>query len=646
MRIRPKRFRKGVQPPTDSPDVRPEMVGSWPQRRFRLSIAMVLAVGFSVLTLVSAATVWAIGIGSAGRNTVELLTTLAAVSLENLAERTRQQLAPVESQADFVAELIASRAITTDDQDRLIDTLRGSLAATPQVTGVIFIDAEFNAIQVGQMDGHVSAGTGLTDAPPGVLQEAFDRSFERGQPYWADAVLSPALGQSLITLRYPVSQPDGSPAGLLIIAVSLQNLSDFLANAPTPGNAYILYDRDYVIAHRDMAGVQMGQENRPDEPALPRAEDFDDPVLAGLRGGEDISEDFVNSLQIAGDAPLSIRTNDLPPDDTNYVYLITSLDEFGARPWELVIALPGDVVDEPLERLVKAAGSSAIVIIVSVAVAFSAGKRLAGRIRTMADAARHLQALDFAGVPPLPDSRLRELAQAASAFNTMVTGLRWFETYVPKQLVLRLMREGRYGRMLSEERLVTVLFTDICGFSRLSQDMSAGQTAELLNGHFDLLSRCIEAQGGTVDKYIGDGIMAFWGAPETQENHAERAVRAALAIGRAVSEDNRKRQTDGAPRVRVRLALHTGTVVVGNIGSASRINYTVVGDTVNVASRLDDLGRERTTESTDWIVLASASTWSEVPDGVAQGTAVGAVELRGRSGYVDVIQITDLPEPA
>ena len=623
------------------PNARPDMVGSWPQRRFRLSIAMVLAVGFSVLTLVSAATVSAIGIGSAGRNTVELLTTLAAVSLENLAERTRQQLGPVESQADFVAQLIASRAVTADDQDRLIDTLRGSLAATPQVTGLIFIDPAFNAIQVGQMDGHVSAGAGLADAPESAIREAFIQSFDRGRPYWADAVLSTSLGQSLITLRYPVRHGDGSPAGLLIIAVSLQNLSDFLANAPTPGNAYILYDRDYVIAHREMASVQMGRGESPDEPALPRIEDFDDPVLAGLRGGEDVSADFVNSLQIAGDAPLMIRTNDLPPDETNYVYLISSLHEFGTRPWELVIALPGDMVDEPLERLAAAAGSSAIVIIVSVGVAFFAGKRLSRRIRTMADAARHLQSLDFAGVPPLPDSRLRELAQAASAFNTMVTGLRWFETYVPKQLVLRLMREGRYGRMLSEERLVTVLFTDICGFSRLSQDMSAGQTAELLNGHFDLLSRCIEAEGGTVDKYIGDGIMAFWGAPEIQGNQADRAVRAALAIGRAVTDDNRKRDGDGAPKVRVRLALHTGTVVVGNIGSASRINYTVVGDTVNVASRLDDLGRERTTEQTDWVLLASASTWSGVTEGVARGTPIGAVELRGRSGNVDVIQITD-----
>ena len=234
-------------------------------------------------------------------------------------------------------------------------------------------------------------------------------------------------------------------------------------------------------------------------------------------------------------------------------------------------------------------------------------------------------------------------ADATGAFNAMVAGLRSFETYVPKTLVLRLLRGGG-GTVASEERQVTVMFTDIVGFSALAERASAAETAALLNRHFSAVATCIEAEGGTVDKYIGDGLMAFWGAPEDQPDHAARAVRAARAVARAVRRQADEQRRGGQPPIRVRIGVHSGPAVAGNIGSKSRINYTLVGDTVNMAARIEQLGGGIQGDA-DAIILVSAVTLAATnrDDPAAAGTCVsaGAPTLPGRSGTVELFRLTD-----
>ena len=174
----------------------------------------------------------------------------------------------------------------------------------------------------------------------------------------------------------------------------------------------------------------------------------------------------------------------------------------------------------------------------------------------------------------------------------MLRGLRWFEVYVPRALVERLMGLGTAGTLASVEREVTVMFTDIAGFTAFSEGRPAAEVAQFLNRHFAMVSESIEATGGTVDKFIGDGVMAFWGAPEAQPDHAERAARAALAIAQALRIDNEARRAAGEVPVRLRLGLHTGPVTVGNIGAPGRMNYTIIGDTVNAAQRVEALGKD------------------------------------------------------
>ena len=182
------------------------------------------------------------------------------------------------------------------------------------------------------------------------------------------------------------------------------------------------------------------------------------------------------------------------------------------------------------------------------------------------------------------------------------------------------------------------MFTDIVGFTAMSSAMSGEDTAEFLNDHFEMVGAAVEAEGGTIDKFIGDALMAFWNAPEDQPDHAVRACRAALVIREALETENVRRRKQGLPPVRLRIGIHTGEVVVGNIGAPGRVNYTIVGDAVNVANRIEQLGRERTGSSGTVAILVSADTMKRA-SGSITGSEIGTRTLRGLDSDITIFEL-------
>ena len=183
-----------------------------------------------------------------------------------------------------------------------------------------------------------------------------------------------------------------------------------------------------------------------------------------------------------------------------------------------------------------------------------------------------------------------------------------------------------------ETREVTVLFADIVGFTPICEAMEPGEVAALLAEFFSLATESVFEFGGTVDKFIGDAIMAFFGAPLARADHAERAVRACLAMRRRLSRWNHERQLAGLEPLQVRMALNSGVVVVGEIGSANRVDYTILGNTVNVAARI-----EETVAQPGQIALGSA-TQSAVAH-LFPTEHLGNVQLRGLQGKLSVFRV-------
>ena len=596
--------------------------------RWRPPISAALALGFGGLVATAVAAVLLISLDIARRNTEELLQRTAVLWIDGVVQGLDRHLGPARHQVEFLAERLAEGDVAPDDEARLRDLLLGSLAAAPQIAGVAFIRDDLYAVRVGRVGGGVGAETGSW-----MIEPAFRLALRRGESAegfaWGDILYLEQLRDSHVTLTMPVRR-DGVFHGIVAGAVSISGLSEFLAEprGVTDARAFILRGRDEVLAHPALAGGPRGLSA--DKP-LPGLGEVGDPVLAALWTPEmGHVGDFLAGTGVTGRMVMAAGES--------HIVLYREIENYGSVPWLVGVHVPAMEVNAPIRRLAVASMVGGAILVLAVVLALLLGRGLSRPIGRLAAAAGAVGELDFAAARPLPRSLFRELDAAARAYNTMLAGLRWFETYVPRSLVLLLMRRGEADAPASEERAVTVLFTDIVDFTAIAQRLTAPRLAAFLNRHFALLATCIEAEGGTIDKYIGDSIMAFWGAPATQPDHASLACRAALAIAEAVGADNERRQRKGMRPVRLRIGIHSGPAIAGNIGAPGRINYTLVGDTVNIAQRLEQLGKSVDTGADDVIVLTSGATAVIVADRLPL-TPLGLRELRGQGEATEVFRL-------
>ncbi|MCB1755968.1 MAG: adenylate/guanylate cyclase domain-containing protein, partial [Gammaproteobacteria bacterium] len=206
-----------------------------------------------------------------------------------------------------------------------------------------------------------------------------------------------------------------------------------------------------------------------------------------------------------------------------------------------------------------------------------------------------------------------------------------FSQYVPPELVEEYSRDPGTISLEGEAREVTVLFCDVYGFTSISEKLEPRVLAQWLNRYFSIISQVVVEHGGTLDKYMGDSIMAFWGAPVHNESHAENALAAALDMQRCIKALSETYQAEGLPAISIGIGLSTGVSNVGNLGSQYRMSYTVVGDTVNTAQRL-----ERQTRHYHVPIIVSAST-AEKTEGMLY-RELDIVKVKGREQFTRMFQ--------
>lgn len=203
-----------------------------------------------------------------------------------------------------------------------------------------------------------------------------------------------------------------------------------------------------------------------------------------------------------------------------------------------------------------------------------------------------------------------------------------FGTYVPPELVDEMVKQPENYSMQATSRELTVMFCDMRGFTAMSEQMEPLQLQALLNDVFSQLTHIIRSHRGTIDKYMGDCVMAFWGAPVPTEEHAQLAVQAALDMERAVEQINLLHRERGLPEIGIGIGLNTGTMCVGDMGSDIRRSYTVIGDAVNLGSRLEGLSKHygvRTVVSETTHARVPQFTWQELDRVRVKGKAQAVV---------------------
>ncbi|MDW8327210.1 MAG: adenylate/guanylate cyclase domain-containing protein [Anaerolineales bacterium] len=289
-----------------------------------------------------------------------------------------------------------------------------------------------------------------------------------------------------------------------------------------------------------------------------------------------------------------------------------------------------------LQRWVIVLSAVSLVVIVALVVALAQG--VTRSVKEMEQAMRRVEAgkLDT----QLPVTTTDEFARLFEGFNLMTEGLHERERlrdaigrYLAPELAEEVMKRG--VQLGGQKVNATMLFADIRGFTTLSEKLAPEEVVDLLNRYFATVEPVIQAHGGWINKFGGDSLLAVFGAPVPHPDHARRAVNAALAMRAALRKFNREQAAKGEPEIQIGIGLHTGDVLAGNVGSPARMEYTVIGDVVNVASRIDGLNKDWGTD-----ILVSADTWSAANlNGVVAARAMPPVALKGKTQLTQVYAI-------
>lgn len=215
-----------------------------------------------------------------------------------------------------------------------------------------------------------------------------------------------------------------------------------------------------------------------------------------------------------------------------------------------------------------------------------------------------------------------------------------FGRFVSEEVARRVLSSADGASLGGEERIVTIMLTDLSGYSTLSEKQAPADVVRMLNAYFGIMGEIIDRHQGCLIEFTGDGLLCVFGAPNTLPDHAERAVRCALEMQAALAAANRDWENaaekqwrgQGSATLRMRIGIHTGPVIAGNIGTRTRIKYSVIGDSVNVAARIEQLNKEVGSET-----LITEETLMRIPDSLRQQTvARGEHRIKGRASTVHV----------
>lgn len=600
--------------------------------RNKLFITPTLATVIGCFVLLTAAAILIIQAATSNALLRQLGSELVDLGLDSAETALVEQLHAVTEAGSYTAIAWSQRQAGFEDPEPLLAYLYGALAPLEQVSFMILVDEDGRGVEVerGNDDatfqgGEIDLGR---DAP--VLLPVARKTSQSGRPVWDDPVYVPQRSQTYFILAQPLFR-NGTFQGSLLIGLSLTRMSEITQRISTDEITVFLMKQgtDEIVAHPRLP--EKFDELGPGRELL-HVDQVPDEFLAGLN-----HMPLVKNSGLGLRMDLDLREGHDESGEKRFVIVEQRNVNMEGLPVRIGVHFPAEFLEQAFEQMTTAIAAGVTLLMLSMIGAILLARRIARPVKRASAAANKVAGLELETVSPLPPSVIRELDDLSTGFNSMLGGLKAFNRYVPRTLVQKLLSEGRVEAP-PEEREVAVLFSDIVGFTSISEGMSASETAAFVNHHLSLLGAQITRYGGTIDKYVGDSIMAFWGAPDDLDNPAEAAARAALGMARAIHEDNLKRAASGAPPVRIRIGVHMGPLVVGDIGAPERVNYTVIGDTVNAASRLESLGKEIDADA-EVIVLASNEIAARLGSDI-QRTSIGLHAVKGRTEPIEVVRLS------
>ena len=591
-------------------------------RRARVPFTAVAVLGFGSLVALGVGLTLYLGITTVTENTRRLLSEQSDQLIESVVGDIETHLRPVVSQGRWVADYIERGEVSLDDRESLDHFVNGALAATPQVAGIVIVTPDGMARRWARGESRpvVEDWSGRAEIRGWIEDGRNQRQAAWREPVWAES-----LNQAVVLHDVPLHR-DGMYLGILGQVIPVTELSHRLGTlySDTGMTPFVLYGRNRVLAHPLMIEwTPLGtlDENAP----LPTISDIGDGVLEQI-WSPDLEQPFFLRPLLTAEASAVLLGG------RYYVFLYRHIEGYGPIPWTIGVYLNTELIDSgEIQRIVVMAASGGLLLILCLAATIVTGRFLSRRIIELAAAARIARSERFDEVPTLARSLIREVDEATESFNQMVDGLRERDLirntlgrFVPREVADNLLSDG--GQIEPREVVATVLFCDLESFTQLTESLGPVRTVAVLNAFFSAMVAILERHRGVVTQFQGDAILATFNVPITNPAHANAAVGAALEMLDTVGA-----QVFAGERLRIRIGINTGPLVAGAVGAEGRLSYTVHGDAVNLAARLESLNKEYDTR-----ILLSAATASTV-DGF-ELHAVGEAVVRGQSSRIKLYE--------
>ena len=534
---------------------------------------------------------------------------------EELSDRIDLDLVRAQSGLASVAQALSRQDL---EGDTVLTMALALLEANPGLDHAVIFDSKGGVIDVAREEGAPKGD------PPEALSEdvlgeirsqwAISREKEVALPLmvgeaesWGEEVRVPML--------YPVATREGKVTGYVFSHISLKSIQSHVESVQQniypsfPDALMVVDDKIRVVAHSD--------------PAQSRH-------LVSASGVEVLNDPVSQS----GQGVSALYTDDQGRE------LSGSAIPLGGVPWTVVTQEPLSVVFEPLYELRTVliwvlVGS----VLLSVLVALIFVQNMARPIRKLVTYAGDLAERRFdkrAEIKTRDELALLGwvMEDAASKLKASEVRIREEESirtdlsrYMPREIVERVVRREQKMTLGGERCEITVLFADVVGFTSMTEELGAEEVVKILNEFFTIMTEIVFRHGGTVDKFIGDCLMAFWGAPNEQPDHAERALSAAEDMMAFLEVGNANWKEKFGIEVELAIGINTGYAVVGNVGSETRMTYTAIGEVVNTAARLEAVARPQQILVTGATQMAAGDVFDYVPFGSRKLSGGAPVEV-------------------
>ena len=553
-----------------------------------------------------------------------------------VVEKTRNYFLPASEAVEMSARLAQLGAISCDDFKQMEMYTLGVLKSYPQVSMFYLANEQGDYIRAwrqsnGNLETRIIRAAAFPPTDSFIIrddllkvigtQESGHIDFDprtrpwyvgaktTGTNFWTDTYISFRNRKPAITSSYPVFDKAGKLSGVWAMDIELDEISNFLKmqKIGKSGIELIINHKSQIVAYRQLSMiVRAGKEGLR-------------PVKVEELGMEPLTLAYREHLS-TGKAKSVVECK-----GKRYIGSFTAIPEPFPKRWKIAVIVPEDDFTGGAKRsMIIMVLISSVTLAVAVLLAFTISRGFTNSVRLLAEATRKIKSFNLDEKIHIP-SRMKEIQLMRDSVCSMQKGLNAFRKYVPAELVRQLISTGEGAHLGGQRRELTVLFSDITGFTSIAELMTPEQLMLHLSEYFDELTKVVSRYNGTVDKYIGDAVMAFWGAPVHDGEHAVHACEAALAAQEKIGELNRKWIMEGKSAFVTRIGISTGETVVGNVGSAERMNYTVIGDTVNTASRLESANKlygTQTIVSQETYEAASKKFWFR---------PLGIVAVQGKS---------------